>query len=166
MTQTCFKTKLLSFCNFYFCMDHTFPPFKPNTIFFNFLVKPNAANVTLKPVDPHTLEVRFMIHHNVAYFPPGFSQSIRFKSELDPDWISMNETDLNSEATDHLVKLEDLIPYVEYTVEFKYISRVVSHKLLLLRLWLLLLFLKLKFIKKINALSCYYFDPPELKLFI
>ena len=107
---------------------------------FNFLVKPNPANVTLKPVDPHTLEVHFMIHHNVAYFPPGFSQSIRFKSELDPEWMSINETDLNSEATDHLVKLEDLIPYVEYTVEFKYISRVVSHKsmLLSLLLWLLM----------------------------
>jgi hypothetical protein len=106
----------------------TLPLFMTNTIFFHFLVKPNPANVTLKPVDPHTIEVHFMIHHNVAYFKPGFSQLIRFKSELDPDWISMNETDLNSEATDHLVKLEDLIPFAEYTVEFKYISRVVSHK--------------------------------------
>ena len=102
-----------------------------NTFFFHFLVKPNPANVTLNPIDPNTIEIHFMIHHNVAYFPPGFSQLIRFKSELDPDWISMNETDLNSEATDHLVRLEDLIPFAEYTVEFKYISRVVSNKLLL-----------------------------------
>jgi hypothetical protein len=89
-------------------------------------VKPNRANVTLLPVDPHTIEVHFMIDHNVAYFPPGFSQRIRYRSVLDPDWISLEETDLNSEKTDHLVTLSNLIPYEEYTVEFKYISRVVK----------------------------------------
>ena len=89
-------------------------------------MKPNPANMTLKPVDPHTIEVHYMIDHNVAFFLPGFNQLIRFKSDHNPAWISHNVTDLNAENTDHNVTLEKLIPYAEYTVEFKYISKVVS----------------------------------------
>ena len=91
-----------------------------------FAVRPNPANVSLKAIDPTTMEVHFLIDHNVAYFPPGFSQSIRLKSDLDKDWISLNETELSSEASGHLVRLENLVPFAEYSVEFKYISRVVS----------------------------------------
>ena len=89
------------------------------------VVKPNPANLTLKPIDANTIEVHFLIDPNLAYFPPGFSQLIRYKSDLDPDWISLNETDLNAETTDHQVILDNLFPYAEYTVELKYISRVV-----------------------------------------
>jgi hypothetical protein len=81
--------------------------------------------LTLKPLDADSIEVHFLIDHNLAYFPPGFTQLIRYRSDLDPDWISLNETDLNSEATDHQVTMDNLFPYAEYTVEFKYISRVV-----------------------------------------
>ena len=83
--------------------------------------------MTLKPVDPHTIEVHYMIDHNVEFFPPGFNQLIRFKSDHNPTWMIHNATELNAENADHNVTLNNLIPYTEYTVEFKYISKVVSY---------------------------------------
>ena len=89
-------------------------------------MKPNPANVTLKPIDARSMEIHYLIDHNLAYFQPGFSQLTRFKSERSPTWVSLEVTDLSAEASDHLIKMDNLVPFTEYTVEFKYISRVVS----------------------------------------
>lgn len=87
-------------------------------------------NMTLLPVGPHEILLHTTLDSNLHFFPPGFYQLTRFKSEFDDKWEEMN-SDVSSEVSTSEFRISGLVPYTKYIVEVRLRSSRVSQKLML-----------------------------------
>ena len=96
--------------------------------------------VTMVALSPTSINVRFRTPFALDHFPPGLKYLIKYRSEYDSvdEWTSYDVEHLpprkppchgrRCETNDgeRYVFLENLLPYVEYTVQIKLLSAQVS----------------------------------------
>lgn len=87
-------------------------------------MKPKPVNMTLHPLDPFTILVNYTIHSDLDFFPPGFRQQIKFQSEHQSSWTTVKSL-LGLEIQFYEFNLTNLIPYSDYKVEVRILSKEV-----------------------------------------
>jgi hypothetical protein len=107
-------------------LGHLDNPLSNSVLFYSTLVKPKPVNMTLDSLDPFTILVNYTIDTDFHFFPPGFRQQIRFQSEFENQWTVI-KSDLDPEMQFYEFNLTNLIPYSEYKV----VARILSKQVIL-----------------------------------
>ena len=87
----------------------------------------SALDLTLEPSSSHSLRLEYKIPSQLEDFPPGLVSAIRYRSKFDSSWKEVDTTHFDLKKTSYNVELEDLLPSVEYNVEVRLLSGVVSY---------------------------------------